>query len=59
VLRRHSRNTNTPVRVLARVVTGLGLQVSMAPDDRRRWHGQRDERTSVATGTSDFGTDRS
>jgi hypothetical protein len=27
MLRRHSRNTNTPVRVLARAVTDLGMQI--------------------------------
>jgi GAF domain-containing protein len=38
MLRRHSRNTNTPVRMLARAVTELGMQIPDASDGfpRRR-----------------------
>jgi GAF domain-containing protein len=34
MLRRHSRNSNTPVRVLARAVTELGVQIPVPADGR-------------------------
>lgn len=55
-LRRHSRNTNTPVRVLARAVTELGAQIPPAGLPRGR---QSAARSSVPPGTFDFVVERS
>jgi GAF domain-containing protein len=50
MLRRHSRNTNTPVRVLARAVTELGMQIPDSSDGSLR------QRRPVARGPAGSGS---
>jgi GAF domain-containing protein len=59
MLRRHSRNTNTPVRVLARAVTDLGMQIPDSSDGSPRPHRQPVARGSGGSGSPDFVDQRS
>lgn len=59
MLRRHSRNTNTPVRVLARAVTDMGMQIPVTSSAPPRHQRQRVGRSEARTGAPDFGAERS
>jgi GAF domain-containing protein len=58
MLRRHSRNTNTPVRVLARAVTELGMQIPDSSDGSLRQR-RPDARGPAGSGSPDFVAQRS
>jgi GAF domain-containing protein len=59
MLRRHSRNTNTPVRVLARAVTDLAMQIPDFSDGSLRRQRQPVARGPAGSGSPDFVAQRS
>jgi GAF domain-containing protein len=59
MLRRHSRNTNTPVRVLARAVTELGMQIPDSSDGSSLRQRRPVARGPAGSGSPDFVAQRS
>jgi GAF domain-containing protein len=59
MLRRHSRNTNTPVRMLARAVTELGMQIPDPVEGSPRRERRADARSRAGQESPDFVAERS